>query len=135
MTSWLPPALLALFSFGLWGFFSKLAVLHIDSKSALFFQSIGVFLVGLVTLAIIGFKPETEWKGLSYGLLTGIASGIGCLFYLIAANKGKNMTVVTLTSLYPIITIILSYIILREGIQMKQAAGIVFALLALYLLA
>jgi len=84
---------------------------------------------------LLGFKPETEFKGMAFGLLTGIASGVGCLFYLIAADKGKSMTVVALTSLYPVITIILSFLILREGIQFKQATGIAFALLALYLLA
>jgi uncharacterized membrane protein len=135
MTQWLPAALLALFSFGLWGFFSKLAINYIDSKSALIYQSAGVFIIGLIALLILDFKPANDMKGLSFSLLTGLAYGIGCLFYLIAADKGKIITVVTLTALYPLVTIALSYLLLREGLQLKQCLGILFALLAIYLMA
>lgn len=135
MTQWLPAALMALFSFGLWGLFTKLAITHIDSKSALIYQTAGVLIVGLFTLSLINFKPATDLKGLSFGLLTGLTYGVGCLFYFIAADKGKIMTVVTLTALYPLVTILLSYLLLREGINLKQCLGIVFALIAIYLMA
>ena len=134
MTAWLPSALFALLAFGLWGFFTKLAIVYIDSKSALIFQALGVFAVGFVALACIGFKPETNMKGLSFGLLTGIAYGIGCLFYFIAADRGKIVTIVTLTALYPLITILLSYLLLNETISWKQGGGICFALIAIYLM-
>ncbi len=132
MTQWLPAALLALISFGLWGLFTKLAIVYIDSKSALVFQTVGVVLVGLVTMSMLNFKPATDIKGLSFGLLTGIAYGVGCLFYFIAADKGKIITVVTLTALYPLVTIILSYFLFREAVSFKQWIGIFFALAAIY---
>lgn len=134
MTQWLPAALISLFSFGLWGFFTKLAIIYIDSKSALIFQTAGVLIIGLIALASLDFKPSTDIRGLSFGLLTGLAYGVGCLFYFIAADKGKITTVVTLTALYPIITIILSFFLLREGIQTKQYIGIIFALMAIFLM-
>lgn len=134
MTQWLPAALLALFSFGLWGLFTKLAILHVDSKSALIFQTAGVLIVGLITLSMLHFKPTIDLKGFSFGLLTGIAYGVGCLFYLIAADKGKITTVVTLTALYPLITIILSYLLLHETVSMKQCLGILLALAAIFLM-
>ena len=134
MTAWLPASIFALFSFGVWGLFTKLAITHIDSKSALIFQSIGVLMVGLVTLSLIHFKPSTDFKGLSFGLLTGIAYGVGCFFYFMAADKGKLITVVTLTALYPLVTIILSFLILKEPITLKQMLGILTAMAAIYLL-
>ncbi len=134
MAQWLPAALLALFSFGLWGLFSKLTIVHIDSKSALIFQTVGVLIVGIFTLGLLNFKPATDMKGLSFGMLTGIAYGVGCLFYLIAADKGKIITVVTLTALYPLITIILSYFLLNEAISIKQCIGILLALAAIFLM-
>lgn len=134
MANWLAPSLLALMSFGLWGLFTKLAINYIDSKSAIVFQTAGVLIVGLITLCLVNFKPATDIKGLGFGLLTGIAYGVGCLFYFIAVDKGKVTTVVTLTALYPFITIILSYFLLREGINLKQCCGIVLALAAIYLM-
>lgn len=134
MAQWLPAALLALLSFGLWGLFSKLALVYIDSKSALIFQTAGVLLVGIITLSMLNFKPAVDAKGLGFGLLTGIAYGVGCLFYLMAADKGKIVTVVTLTALYPLVTIILSYFLLQETISIKQFFGILLALAAIYLM-
>lgn len=134
MTAWLPSALLALLSFGLWGFFTKLAIGYVDSKSALVYQTLGVLLIGLITLGYLDFKPANDMKGVGFGVLTGLAYGLGCLFYFIAADRGKLITVVTLTALYPLITILLSYIILREGISVKQCLGIAFALMAIYLM-
>lgn len=135
MTSWVPAAILALFSFGLWGFFTKLAILYVDSKSALVYQTVGVLIIGLITLSLLNFKPAFDTRGTGFALLTGLAYGVGCLFYFIAADKGKIMTVVTLTALYPLITILLSYLFLKEGINLKQCAGIFFALIAIFLMA
>ncbi|HSW70586.1 MAG TPA: GRP family sugar transporter [Gammaproteobacteria bacterium] len=132
--SFVPASLLALFSFGLWGLFTKQAVLHINYKSALIYQTLGVLIVGMFTLALVKFKPTTNLKGLSYSLLTGAAYSIGCLFYFIAASKGKIITVVTLTALYPLITIALAYILLHEAVSSKQVLGICFGLLAIFLM-
>lgn len=134
MTQWLPAAILSLLSFGLWGLFTKFAILHVDSKSALIFQTAGVLLVGLFILSTMKFKPASDIRGISFGLLTGIAYGLGCLFYFIAADKGKITTVVTLTALYPLVTILLSYFLLREAVSMKQGVGILLALFSIYLL-
>jgi transporter family protein len=135
MQMWLPAALMALMSFGLWGLFSKIAITYIDTKSALVFQTAGVLIVGLITLSMLNFKPATEIKGVGFGLLTGIAYGVGCLFYLTAADKGKLTTVVTLTALYPIVTITLSYFILQETVSIKQCIGILLALTSIFLMA
>jgi transporter family protein len=131
---WLSAALISLFSFGLWGFFSKLTIQHVDAKSALVYQSAGVAVIGFIAFLLLQGKPAVDAKGISYGLLTGIAYGVGCLFYFIAADKGKVTTVVTMTALYPIVTILLAYLILHEGINLKQGAGVILALVAIYLL-
>lgn len=134
MTGWLPTSLLALFSFGLWGFFTKMAVVHMDSKSALVYQTLGVLIIGVVALGMMNFKPATDTKGVAYALLTGVAYGVGCLFYFFAASKGKIITVVTLTALYPLITIVLAYWLLNETVNFKQLAGIALAIVAIVLM-
>ena len=132
--NWISASIISLLSFGLWGFYTKLTVSYIDSRSALVYQTLGVMIIGLVTLGLVGFKPATEVKGINYAICTGLFYGIGCLFYFIAASKGKITTVVTMTALYPVITIILSYLILKETISVKQFFGIALALVSIYLM-
>jgi bacterial/archaeal transporter family protein len=134
MLNSLSAAILSLISFGLWGLFSKITLQYVDAKNALIYQTIGVLLIGFLTLYLVDFKLTFNSKGISYGLLTGIAYGVGCLLYLIAADKGKISTIVTLTALYPVITILLSYFILQEAITLKQVFGFGFALIAIYFL-
>ncbi len=134
MTNWLPAAFLALLSFGLWGLFTKLAVVHIDSRSALIYQTLGVVVIGLIALSMVNFKPATDTKGLIYAVLTGAAYGVGCLFYFVAASKGKIITVVTLTALYPLVTIVLAYLLLKEAVTLKQWLGIMLAMVSILLM-
>lgn len=134
MTSWLPATFISLMSFGLWGLFTKLTVAHIDSKSALIFQTIGVLIIGMLTLNLVNYKPNMDAKGLCYAILTGLAYGVGCLFYFVAASRGKIITVVTLTALYPLITIFLAHIFLREAVSLKQWLGVVLAMAAILLM-
>lgn len=130
--TWLPSALISLFSFGLWGLFTKLSITYIDSKSALIYQTIGIVVISVFALSTMNFKPASDVKGLSYAVLTGAAYAVGCFFYFIAASKGKITSVVTLTSLYPLITILFSFLLLKESITMKQSFGIILALVAIY---
>lgn len=134
MNNWFPAALVSLLSFGLWGLFSKLAVIHIDSKSALLYQTIGVIAIGVITLSMMKFKPEINSKGFGYAILTGAAYAIGCWFYFIAASKGKIVNVVTMTALYPLVTIFLACILLKEIVTIKQWIGVCLALAAIVMM-
>lgn len=135
MGSWLAPALLSLMGFGLWGLFTKLSVNHIDSKSAFVYQSVGVIMAGFLVFWLMDFKAATNTKGILFSLLTGVAYGLGCLFYFYAASRGNIINVVTLTALYPLVTIVLAYLILHETISPRQGLGVIFALTAVVLFA
>lgn len=134
MQGWFTPSMLALFSFGFWGLFTKLSIDYIDFKSALVYQTIGVIIVAFIGLTLIDFKPATTPKGIWFAVLTGLSYGLGCLFYFIAASKGRMMTVVTLTALYPLVTILLSYFLFKETITLKKMLGISFAFVAIFLM-
>ena len=134
MQSWLSASLIALLVFGLWGFFPKLAVQYIAPPSALFWEVIGAALVGAGILVSLHGRPEMHPKGVLFGLLTGIAGMIGTLFFFTAARHGKIALVVSITALYPIITILLAWLFLDEQLSARQFCGMFSALLAIYLL-
>jgi len=135
MDSWFIWTILAMVTFGAWGFFPKLAVSYITPQSALIYQVIGGLLVGIVGLALVNFKPETHPMGILYALLTGITGVLGTLFYYAAASRGQISIVVSLTALYPLITILLAIIFLHETLVLKQMIGLGFAVAAIVLLA
>ena len=65
--------------------------------------------------------------GILSALLTGITDGLGTLFYYGATSKGPISIVVSLTALYPLITILLAIIFLYETLVLKQVIGLCFA--------
>lgn len=135
MESWFLWTILALVTFGFWGFFPKLAVTYINPQSAVIYQVLGALFVGIVSLTMVGFKPETHPMGILFALLTGITGVLGTLFYYAAASRGQISIVVSLTALYPLITILLAMVFLHEALTLKQVAGLCFAVGAIVLLA
>ena len=80
--------------------------------------------------ALVGrrFKLEKSKKGISYAVLNGILSGIGGLTLFAAYHTNGNTSLITVvTSLYPIITVGLAVLILRERLSATQALGLAFA--------
>ncbi|MDH5525041.1 MAG: EamA family transporter [Desulfobulbaceae bacterium] len=134
MEKWMAASLLALIIYGFWGFFPKLAVQYISPPSALIYEIAGAMLVGLIALLLVRFQPDVHPKGILFAMLTGITGMIGTLFYFYAASRGKISVVVSMSALYPVITIILAAIFLREPITIKQIFGIIFAMTAIGLL-
>jgi transporter family protein len=134
VSAWLPAALAALVCFGLWGFFPKLAVAYLDHRSALVYQTLGGLLVGLLVLFSLKLQPAYHPRGVIFALLTGVAGVGGTLFYLAAAGRGRISLLVSLTALYPLVTILLAHLFLKEPLTLKHLAGMICALVAILLL-
>lgn len=135
MKVWYLYALLTVLMWGVWGVFSKLGSAHARPRQMLLFQAVGVFAFALITLALEKFKVEPTWPGFSWSFAAGFFTFIGFLTFFAALEQGKASTVVTLSALYPVVTILLSILFLHERLTMRQAAGIALALAASVLLA
>ena len=134
MNDWLIFAILAMLVWGFWGFFPKLATNYLSPKSVLVYEVIGAVIVGVVVLFLVNFKPEVNAKGITFAILTGIAGSMGALFFIFAVSRGETSVVVTTTALYPLITIALAFLILKEPVTLKQGVGMIFAFAAMILL-
>ena len=131
---WLLYSVLALLAWGVWGILPKAASSYISPKGIFVYHLLGSLIVGAVALTFLGFRPEPSAKGAALSVLGGALSSAGALFFYYALSRGKASVVVTFTALYPIVTIILSILILRERISSQQALGMALALLAMALL-
>jgi transporter family protein len=132
---WYLYAILTVVTWGLWGVFSKLASNYAKPRQALLFQTAGVLAFSVVVLVVEKFKLEWNLPGFSWAALGGFFAFIGFLTFFAALEKGNTSTVVTLSALYPMVTILISIAFLHERLTTRQGIGIALALIASVLLA
>ena len=135
MKDWYFYALTTVVVWGIWGVFSKLASNYSKPKQALLFQTVGVLAFAAVVLFMERFRFEWSLPGFSWAALGGFFAFVGFLTFFAALDQGKASTVVTLSALYPLVTILLSIAFLHEKLTARQGIGILFALIASVLLA
>ncbi len=131
---WLRYALLCIFWWGLWGFLSK-----IGSEAASPLQMQILFTLGMLPVAV-GMLWQMRWKldrnrgGVTFGILSGVATGLGTLGYY-AALREQNASVVTpVTGLFPVLTVMLAFVVLRERLNKVQTGGMLLALASIVVL-
>jgi transporter family protein len=135
MKPWLFYSLMTLLCWGLWGVFSKLASNYSRPRQTLIFQAVGVVAFALLVLSIEQFQIQRTAAGFGWSFAAGFINFVGFLAFFAAVQKGKVATVISLSSLYPVVTIALSMLLLHEKITKREGLGIAFALAAGWLLA
>jgi transporter family protein len=131
---WQFHATIALLVWGLWAFLPKLALRAFEPRSVLVWESLGSVMVGLIVLVSLRFRVQTTPPGVFAAAVTGLCGLGGAYFFLLALERSKASIVVPLTSLYPLITLGLSVVLLKERPSPANLLGIAFALVAVILL-
>jgi bacterial/archaeal transporter family protein len=131
---WQFHATIALLVWGLWAFLPKLALRAFEPRSVLVWESVGSVIVGLTVLASLRLHVQTTPYGVVAAVVTGLCGLGGAYFFLLALERGQASIVVPLTSLYPLITLGLSVVLLKERPSPANLLGIAFALVAVVLL-
>ena len=135
--TWLFFSFLAIALWGVWGAVSKAASVAVPSPTDLqVISTIGVVPIALLLVASPNFRKRTSslGKGVAYGALTGLCGSVGNLALFASLNLGGDAsTVLPLSGVYPLVTVLLATLILRERLNLVQVGGIVLALGALVL--
>ena len=134
MPKWLTYALLCIFWWGVFGFLAKLGA---DRISARHMQIL--FTVGMIPLVILAFlrskmKVDTDKLGATYGVLNGVFAGLGGLAYFAAMESGKASIVGPVTSLFPLLTVVLAVTLLKERMNRLQVTGVALAIISIWIL-
>jgi len=132
---WLIYAIVTTVFWGIWG-----ALIELPQKSG-FPATLGYVVWALtmippaiVALKIINWKLEFDKKSILLGCLIGLTGAGGQLVLFEALRTGPAYLVFPFISLSPVITIILSYIFLKERASKKGWIGIALALIAIIFL-
>jgi uncharacterized membrane protein len=129
---WFWYSILCVLSWGAWALASKLGSREIPPPAMQFLFTIGTLPVAAALLIARRGKLEKSGKGISYAVLNGVLAGVGGLTLFAAYHTNSNTSVITTaTALYPMITVVLAVLILRERLTLVQLLGLVFAALAI----
>lgn len=131
-TRWFWYSILCVVCWGGWALLSKLGSTEIPPETMQFLFTIGTLPVAIALLAARHFKMEGSPKGISYAVLNGILAGVGGLALFAAYHTGSNTSLVTAaTALYPMVTVLLAVVLLKERFQFVQAIGLVLAAISI----
>jgi len=131
---WLGFSLMAMGLWGVWGFLSKVAAQQLPPQAVYLLAACGhVVVIGYLWAGGGLAVPWQPW-GVAAALAAGVSMAFGLLFFFKALAGGAATVVVPLTALYPLVTVVLSWAVLREGLPPRHLAGIALALLAGWLL-
>lgn len=83
---------------------------------------------------MIASRIEFNHHTLALSLATGLTTGFGTLLFLYALQRGPTIPIVMITALYPMVTVFLAYLFLHQSLSLKQAAGVLLSLIAIYCL-
>ena len=129
---------LTIVMWGLWGFFGKLALDRGMSPVAIFVAEVTVaFAIAAILVArssANGFHEPSLRVWNLFGILSGAGLTVGLVSYYFALTRQDASVVVPLTSLYPAVSVLLSYVVLGERLGRLQWAGLVFAIAGAFLL-
>ncbi len=132
---WLTYAIITTVFWGVWG-----ALIEIPEKGG-FPATLGYSVwaltmipPALVALKKINWKPKFDKKSIFLGCIIGFAGAGGQLILFQALKTGPAYLVFPFISLSPVVTIILSYIFLKERASKRGWFGIILALIAIPLL-
>ncbi|MBW2057884.1 MAG: DMT family transporter [Deltaproteobacteria bacterium] len=127
-------ALITVVAWGLWAFLPKIATEYISPSSIMVYEVIAGLAVGLVLMYRLGGRLPIKGRGPAWAFVNGIIGYVGILLYLLAISKQDAIVVAPLSATYPITTLILGSVLLREKFRKLNYAGVFLALVAIYLI-
>ncbi|BBC73414.1 conserved hypothetical protein [Altererythrobacter sp. B11] len=130
--AWLFNAIITVVLWGIWGAFSGISPQRGFPETLVYcVWALTMIPPALIVLWQAGWTLDRSPKAIAYGLAVGLlgAGGQMVLFYAVA--RGPAYLIFPVISLSPIVTIALSFVLLRERTGRLGALGILLALLAL----
>ena len=135
MPRWLLWTAAAVVSWGVWAVLAKVIGGGLTGAQSQVLSTVGMVPVILILARSkdLTIRPGGR-RGVYYALVAGIVSGLGNVpYYDLFGRGGTAATAVSLTALYPVVTIFLAAAFLAERVNRVQGVGLVLALVAIYL--
>ena len=133
--SWILFASIALVFWGITGVTQKLATNRISSELSFLWFAYAMIAISVVLMVTATMhwhvRPLIFWLAVAGGTL----NGLGALTSFTALESGgKASIVISLISLYPLLTVAFAVVVLHEKLTVGQGVGVLLAIVAAILL-
>lgn len=129
---WLWYAIATTVLWGIWGAFTGLSAQRGFPDTLVYcVWALTMIPPALIALARTGWKLEHDSRSVAYGLIIGFLGAGGQMILFYTLTKGPAYLIFPVISLSPVVTIAMSYLLLRERTTWLGTIGIALALIAL----
>ena len=135
---WIGAAVLSAFFAGITAVLAKCGIRKTDSDVATALRTVVVLIFSWVMVFLVGSQKtigEISGKSLLFLVLSGLSTGASWLCYYYAIQNGTVSVVVPIDKMSILVTVVFSYLFLKEKIIKKAAAGLVLMLAGTLLMA
>jgi bacterial/archaeal transporter family protein len=131
--NWFPPAMVALFTWGLTAFLPKIVLRRLSPLHMIVYHS-AFFLAGVTIVQLIYLDFEFHLRAVLFAMATGACGTFGQMLYLQALKRGPLTYVSMISSLYPLVATVLAFVILRDPVTLRQGCGVLLGIASIILL-
>ena len=135
---WIGAAVLSAFFAGITAVLAKCGIRKTDSDVATALRTVVVLIFSWLMVFLVGSQKtigEISGKSLVFLVLSGLATSASWLCYYYAIQNGTVSVVVPIDKMSILVTVVFSYMFLKEKISKKAAAGLVLMLAGTLLMA
>jgi drug/metabolite transporter (DMT)-like permease len=131
---WLGLTIAALALWGLYGIAFKIASDHLSPIAGQLLSTAGLLLPALFLIGPV-VRERRSTAGLFIGFISGVCGALGNFALLASLGAGGQAAIVfPLTALYPLVTVVIAVLLMRERARRVQVIGMCLAILAVLLL-
>lgn len=129
---WLLFAFLTVGLWGVWGAFAGISAQRGFPETLVYcVWALTMVLPAVVVMQRAGWRLDRDPRSIFYGLLIGLTGAGGQMILFYAVTTGPAYLIFPIISLSPLVTILLSLLLLKERTSRLGALGVVLALIAL----
>ncbi len=131
-SGWLGFALLTMVTWGVWGAFTGVPTEHGFPETLVYVVwSLTMIPPALLALRRVDWNLKRDGRSVALGLAAGVLGAVGQMLLFYAVRQGPTYLIFPIISLSPVLTIALSFVLLRERTGRLGLLGIVLALCSL----
>lgn len=131
-------ALGVIFSWGVWSVLAKIGIDYFGPFRYLFYSQIiaSALIIGFILIrGDYRFTSTVPYGKFAYPVAGGVISGLAVLLLYVLMSKEPGSIAVSLTAIYPIVTIVILVFILRvESMSVNKMIGALLAVIGAFLL-